>query len=224
MAFSFSEMLVVLNAVQPAPSSLITRGYVDVINFSLTITNMDTQFDIPAVSPPWQNFNASMVCSDRTARRKRSLGSVHSSVGAEQSSGNVEDARSTLYSERELDSSELYNFKGQSRAKRTAVQVGPFIASADDGSLLTGVFINESITLNISVGILLPRDTCEDLVELCMSIEPATGASYSLAPGDSHIRCIDLTPYKNCIGESIYTDHLLTMVTQVNSSSILLNN
>ena len=79
-------------------------------------------------------------------------------------------------------------------------EIGPFEALAEGGVLNVGLKQGETLDVNVTIGINIPRDTCDDFTELCMAVEPAEGASYSLAPGDDHIKCIPITDYINCIG------------------------
>ena len=181
----FSEMKLNLDSVVFPDGTSITRGYEDFIAMTVTISNVDPTYDVPVYSG--QNFNITSLCSDGSSRKRRSV-LVDDYSGDSSAPGDE-----TIH-----------------RVKRSTMEVGPFIAKDDDGSLGSGVVRGESISLNLTMGILLPRDTCASLTEICFSVEPATGGSYSLAPGDSHIQCLDLNVLKNCEGENCYDCDILT--------------
>ena len=172
-----SEMIVNMDSAVIPEGTSIVRGYEDFITITVIIKNVDPKYDIPVYSG--QNFNITALCSDGSSRKRRSL-----------PAGNHGDDPSTLEDET-ID-----------RVKRSTPAAGPFAAKDNNGLLGSGMVRGESITLDLQIGIMLPRDTCASLTKICFHVEPATGGSYSLAPGDSHIQCLDLNAFKNCEGEN----------------------
>ena len=176
----FSEIFVNLDSVVIPIGTSITRGYEDFIVVEISITNTDPVLDVPPVSAPRQNFNITVICSGGGSSRKR---------------------RSVVdENEKEVRSDVTMHDVTLKRTKRNTDKVGPFIATNDAGLLVNGLQKGESLTMDLQIGILLPRDTCASLTQICFSVEPAADASYQLAAGNSHSRCLDLTPLKNCEG------------------------
>ena len=173
-----SEIDVRLDSVVIPPGTSITRGYEDFISIAVSITNTDPVLDVPPVSAPKQNFNITALCSDGGSGRKR---------------------RSVVDESEDVIINDVTMYDVRKRHKRNAVEAGPFSAT-NDADLLNGLQIGKTLQLDLQIGILLPRDTCASLAQICFSVEPATGASYQLATGNSHIQCLDLTALKNCEG------------------------
>ena len=69
-----------------------------------------------------------------------------------------------------------------------------------DEYLQQSILPSSSGSVSSNAAILIPRSSCEDISHLCVEVLPGYNSTYSLADGFSHVQCLDITPYKNCIG------------------------
>ena len=86
--------------------------------------------------------------------------------------------------------------------------MSPNVTIADE-YLQHAILPLSSILVTGELVVLIPRDVCSSITHLCLEILPGYNSSYSLGEGYSHVTCLDLSPYKNCLGKSAFYIHAM---------------
>lgn len=92
---------------------------------------------------------------------------------------------------------------GAKRRKRsTGDEIGPFYTHLSDEDAAAGLDKGEIITMTSVASVMISREDCEAADAVCVAVVPGPGSSYKMdLAGDIHYTCLDITPYKNCIGK-----------------------